>query len=217
MRVLSVNISQLIRVPYKGEPLETGIFKKPVGSAAVSVTIEGLAGDAQADRKHHGGKDKAVYVYSLENQLHWAGIRGEAAYPPGHFGENLSVSGMTDDVVHIGDIFAVGSTIMQVTQPRVPCYKLGIVFGDPAFVGEFLISGRTGFYLRVLEAGSVRRGDDIRQVSSDPLAVTIRDAMHALIKGPKQQEWIRRVLAVQGLSEAWRQDLSNRLEMTGGS
>ncbi len=212
MRVLSVNISQLIRVPYKGEEFETGIFKKPVESTAISVTVDGLSGDAQADRKHHGGKDKAVYVYSLENQLYWAGVRGENAYPPGHFGENLSVSGMTDDVVHIGDIYAVGSTLMQVTQPRVPCYKLGIVFGDPAFVGEFLISGRTGFYLRVLEAGSVRRGDDIRQVSSDPLTVTIRDAMHALIKGPQQQEWIRRVLAVEGLSEAWRQDLSNRLK-----
>jgi MOSC domain-containing protein YiiM len=218
MRVLSVNISQLIRVPHKGEEFETGIFKRPVESVAVSVTVEGLAGDAQADRKHHGGKDKAVYVYSHENQLYWAGVRGESAYPHGHFGENLSVSGMTDDVAHIGDIFAVGSTVvMQVTQPRVPCYKLGIVFGDPAFVGEFLVSGRTGFYLRVLETGSVRRGDDIRRVSSDPLAVTVRDAMQALMKGPQQQECIRRVLAVEGLSEAWRHDLSNRLEVTGGS
>ena len=211
MRVLSVNASQLTKVVFKGEEVVTGIFKKPLESTAVSVTAEGLAGDAQADRKHHGGIDKAVYVYSHENRVFWASARGDIAYPHGHFGENLSVSGMTDDVVHVGDIFTVGSTLMQVTQPRVPCYKLGIVFGDPAFVGEFLVSGRTGFYLRVLETGSVRRGDGVRQVSADPHAVTVRDAMQALIKGPRQQEWIRRVLAVDGLSDAWRQDLTNRL------
>lgn len=211
MRVLSVNVSQLTKVVFKGEEVLTGIFKKPLESTAVSVTVEGLPGDAQADRKHHGGVDKAVYVYSHENTVFWSSSRGESEYPHGHFGENLSVSGMTDDVVHIGDIFTVGSTLMQVTQPRVPCYKLGIVFGDPAFVGEFLVSGRTGFYLRVLETGSVRRGDGVRQVSADPHAVTVRDAMQALIKGPRQQEWIRRVLAVDGLSDAWRQDLTNRL------
>lgn len=210
MQVLSVNVSIAKRLRHGDREIETGIDKQAV-TGPVSVATGGLAGDVQVDRKHHGGIDKAVYVYTEENRRYWAEQRNEAVSPPGRFGENLTVTGMPDGNVHIGDVFAIGSTVLQVTQPRVPCHKLGIQFGEPEFVGAFLVSGRAGFYLRVLEEGIVEAGDMIRLVRPDPASVSIRDAMQALIKGPHQVEWMRRALTVAALSDAWRQDLTRRL------
>ena len=208
--VLSVNLGKSKTVLHQDRLIETGIYKSPT-VGPVRVGKEGVIGDIQVDRKNHGGPDKALYAYSWENYCYWAKARGEDLYDPGHFGENLTASNLADDAVHIGDIFSVGKTLLQITQPRVPCFKLGVKFGDPGFVGEFLISGRTGFYLRVLDEGEIRAGDSIKRVSQDELAVTISDAMKALIKGPDQRLWIERVLAVEALSSAWRDDLERRL------
>ena len=208
--VLSVNLGKSKTILHQDRLIETGIYKSP-SAGPVRVDQEGVIGDVQVDRKNHGGPDKALYAYSWENYHYWAKVRGEDLYDPGHFGENLTASNLADDAVHIGDIFAVGETLLQVTQPRVPCFKLGLKFGDPGFVGEFLTSGRTGFYLRVLEQGEIRAGNSIHRVSEDKLAVTISDAMKALIKVPDQRLWIKRVLAVESLSSAWREDLERRL------
>jgi MOSC domain-containing protein YiiM len=170
----------------------------------------GFLGDAQVDRKNHGGPDKAIYVYTAENYRHWEHLHGVPEYPHGQFGENLTVTGLPDEAVHIGDIFAIGRAVMQVTQPRVPCFKLGIKFGNPRFVADFLASGRTGFYCRVLEAGWVRTGDAITLETADPGRLSVRDAMHALISGPEQADWIAKVLAIDALSAAWRVDLTQR-------
>ena len=132
--------------------------------------------------------------------------------PPGQFGENFLVSGMADDAVHIGDVFRIGALRFQVTQPRVPCFKLGIKMDDPQFVRRFHHSGRVGFYLRVLEEGMVRAGDTIECLETDPHHLTIQDAMLALTKGPRQQDIIRQALSIPALSQAWRLSLQKRLE-----
>jgi MOSC domain-containing protein YiiM len=211
MRVLSINIAKAQKVEYQGRWIETGIFKSPI-LGTVPVERDGFDGDVQVDRKNHGGRDKAVYAYTQENYRHWETLHGVHEYPHGQFGENLTVMGMPDDGIHIGDIFTVGQSVMQITQPRVPCFKLGIKFGNPRFVADFLVSGRTGFYLRVLEEGLVQPGDAIILRVADPLRVSISDAMHAWISGPAQLEWIEKVLAINALSAAWRNDLTKRLK-----
>jgi MOSC domain-containing protein YiiM len=208
--ILSVNLGRLERIPLQDRMIKTGIYKFPV-AGPVQVTKEGLVGDTQVDRKNHGGPDKAIYVYTEENYQHWATARGEANYGHGHFGENLTVNGLEDHAVYIGDIFSAGETILQITQPRVPCFKLGLKFGDPDFVSTFLTSGRTGFYLRVIQEGMIRSGDTIQLLSQDSRSVAVNNAMRALIKHPDQRRWIDKVLAVDALSSAWRDDLSRRL------
>ena len=168
-----------------------------------------MEGDQQADRKNHGGVDKAVYVYAVENYRFCEAELGRSL-PFGQFGENLAVSGMTDDVIHIGDIFSFGAVEVQVTQPRVPCSKLGMRMEDAEFVGRFHFSGRVGFYLRVLKEGMLNLEDNIIRLQADEGGLTIRDAMLALNKNPRQQEIINRALAIPALSQAWQESLKKK-------
>ena len=209
MELLAVSLAQAREVEYERGRVSTGIFKAPV-ARRVQVGLEGLEGDEQVDRENHGGPDKAVYAYSAENYRHWERELGREAFPYGQFGENLTVSGMPDELIHIGDIFRVGAILVQVTQPRVPCFKLGIRMGDPRFVAAFRHSGRVGFYLRVLEGGDIQAGDSIVRIEEDPARINIRDAMLAVNKGPRQREFIDKVLEVGALSSAWREDLTQR-------
>lgn len=205
MQLLAISLSGLKRVPYRGRWVETGIYKEPV-KGSVRVYERGLEGDGQADLKNHGGPDKAVYVYTLENYRHWEQELGRDL-PFGQFGENFTVRGLPDQAVHIGDIFRIGELEVQVTQPRVPCYKLGIKMGDPGFVRRFHHSGRVGFYLRVLREGTVAAGDAIELLEPDPAQLSIGEAMLALPEGPRRQEIIERALAIPALSQAWQRSL----------
>ena len=190
----------------------TGICKIPV-TGPIHVGQQGLDGDIQVDRKNHGGPDKAVYVYSQENYRYWdSALNTPTPLEPGVFGENLTVTAMPDAKVHIGDTFRIGGILVQVTQPRVPCFKLGLRMGDPSFVATFLTSGRAGFYLRVLEEGDINQNDAIICESQDHGKISIEYAMQALLKGPHQIEVIQEVLSVNALSAAWRQDLEKRLD-----
>lgn len=198
-------------IEFAGRTTRTGLCKTPV-SGSIAVGLEGLEGDIQVDRANHGGPDKALYVYTLENYRHWERLLNSDPLTPGTFGENLTVTAMPDHDISIGDQFRIGPILVQVTQPRVPCFKLGLRMKDSHFVGAFLKSGRTGFYLRVLETGVLSPGDTIRCESRDTGRVTIDYATRALLKGPHQQETIQKVLSVAALSEAWRQDLEKRLE-----
>lgn len=193
---------------HRGQQVQTGIFKQPVAGSR-RVTELGVEGDCQVDRVNHGGEDKAIYVYTVENHRHWEQVFGRS-FPFGHWGENFTVSGLPDEEVHIGDIFAIGDVSLQVTQPRVPCFKLSVKMGDAGFVATFHQSGRVGFYLRVLRAGLVEAPMPIERVARDPGGLNIRDAMLALAKGPRQQEIIERALALPALSDAWRQSLTKR-------
>jgi len=208
MELLAISLSGRQTLEYQGRRAETGICKQAV-AGPVQATVEGIAGDVQVDRENHGGADKAVYAYTVENYRFWEQALGRPL-PFGQFGENLAVSGMPDEAVHIGDIFRIGPVECQVTQPRVPCFKLGLRMQDPGFVRRFHQSGRVGFYLRVLKEGELKPGDAIERLHGDPGRLNIRDAMLALAKNPRQQEIIRRALDIPALSQAWRDSLRKK-------
>jgi MOSC domain-containing protein YiiM len=208
MEILAICLSRQQTLEFNGRRAQTGICKQAV-PGPVRVTKEGVEGDVQVDRENHGGADKAVYAYAVENYRHWETELGRHL-PYGQFGENLAVSGMIDEAVHIGDIFRIGALECQVTQPRVPCFKLGLRMEDPGFVRRFHQSGRVGFYLRVLQEGELQPGDAIGLLQADPGQLNIRDAMLALNKNPRQQEIIRRALEIPALSQAWRESLEKK-------
>jgi MOSC domain-containing protein YiiM len=207
MRVISVNVSlpKVVAAP-KG-PVETGIFKLPV-EGRIAVRTLNLEGDGQADLRFHGGVDKAVYAYPIEHYAYWKDVLQREAMPFGLFGENLTVEGMLERDVCIGDTFRIGTAIVQITQPRVPCFKLGIKMGDPGFVKRFLRSRRSGFYLRVLREGDIGAGDAVVCIEEDPVRLSVHD-IHA-IHFPETEtdsDAIRRALAVPALSGEWRGEL----------
>lgn len=173
-RVVSVNVALGRTVPWKGRRVRTGIFKEPV-ARRVRVRALGLEGDEQADLEVHGGPLKAVYLYPSEHYAFWEAELPETPLPWGAFGENLTVSDLSEAAVRVGDTFRIGSALLAATKPRFPCYKLGIKFGREDFIDRFLASGRTGFYLRVLEEGEVGAGDRIESLGGGEGHPTIAD------------------------------------------
>ncbi|HKW44157.1 MAG TPA: MOSC domain-containing protein, partial [Candidatus Eremiobacteraceae bacterium] len=155
--VRSVNVGQPRVVAWRGEAVATGIFKSSV-SGPVRVSFLNIAGDGQADLSVHGGRDKAVYAYPFEHYLFWRTIFADRELPWGQFGENLTTEGLLEDDVRVGDRFRIATASFEVTQPRIPCFKLGITFDDQRMVKRFLESRRTGFYLRVISEGELAAG-----------------------------------------------------------
>lgn len=178
MRVLSVNVSLGRPVPWRGEVVRTGIFKEPV-HGRVKVRTLGLAGDEQADLRVHGGPLKAVYLYPSEHYAFWRDELPGAELPWGAFGENLTVSGLSEDAVRVGDRFRIGTVLLAATKPRFPCFKLGIRFGRDDILDRFLASGRTGFYAQVLQAGELAAGDAVVALGGGDGRETIADLVAA--------------------------------------
>lgn len=209
MRLLSVNVAQPRLVLDRGRTVRTAIFKEPV-SIRVRVGRLNVEGDRQADLRVHGGPDQAVYAYDLSGYEHW---RRELSreLPFGHLGENLTVSGLPETEVVIGDVYRVGGAVLQVTQPRVPCAKLAMRMERPDFGKAFLASGRTGFYLRVLEEGEIGAGDAIERVASDPRGVTVSALVRLLFDRPADPSLVRRALEIESLSDSLRGSLEDRL------
>ncbi len=181
-KLISVNIGQPKAIAARGadgveHTVVTGIFKSPVNER-VLIRRHGPAGDGQADtrvfngQQVHGGEDKAVYIYAAEHYPYWEAELG-LSFPFGQFGENLTVTGMLETEIRIGDVVRVGEALLEVTEPRGPCYKLDIRMGIPEFKRRFKASGRTGFYTRVLEPGSVAAGDAVEVVKTDPGRPTV--------------------------------------------
>jgi len=171
MRVVSVNVSAGTIIEWQGRRVLTGIFKQPV-AGRVHVRKNGLDGDRQGDLTVHGGEFKAVYSYSVANYEWWNREFGRVL-PPGMFGENLTIDGLDEETVAVGDRFSVGTAMLEAVQPRLPCYKLGIRFGDQKMVKRFMRSGRFGTYFRVVTEGEVGVGDEVQLVHHDPVAVTV--------------------------------------------
>ncbi|MGH9777036.1 MAG: MOSC domain-containing protein [Candidatus Acidiferrales bacterium] len=203
MKLISVNVGLPREVSANGQRVLTGIFKQPV-AGRIAVRRLNLDGDRQADLSVHGGPDKAVYAYPAEHYTFWRRELPEMELPFGMFGENLSVEGLREDEVNVGDRFAIGTAEFQATQPRLPCYKLGIKFGRADMVKRFLHSRCTGFYFRVVKEGEVEAGDAIALVHRDPGNVTVADITRLYAFDRNNAALLHRVLDLPALPEDWR-------------
>jgi MOSC domain-containing protein YiiM len=215
MKLLSVNVSKPKNIQTPGGTMRSGINKVPV-EGRVRVGKLNLEGDGQADPKVHGGQEKAVYAYSAEHYPLWNRELGEKGLPFGWFGENLTVEGMAEEEVRIGDIFRIGTAVFQVSQPRTPCHKLEAKSGRSGFARRFVLSGRSGFYLRVLEEGEVGSGDGVERVRRDPVPLTIRE-VNALAYAERDEdlEALGRASRIESLSAGWRKRFQQRLARAG--
>jgi len=203
MKLISVNVGLPREVTWKGKTVSTGIFKEPVSKRAMVRSLN-LDGDGQADLTVHGGLDKAIYVYPFEHYDYWQTELPDTEFPPGIFGENFTIAGLREEEVNIGDRFAIGTVKLMVTQPRLPCYKLGIRFGRPDMVKRFLASRRTGFYFRVLQEGEVGAGDTLELVSRDDNNITVADITQLYVGKEDNLELLHRAAQLEALPKSWR-------------
>jgi MOSC domain-containing protein YiiM len=215
LQVLSVNVGLPRTVVWKGRTVVTGIFKEPV-AGRVAIRRHNLEGDHQADLTVHGAPEKAVYAYPGEYYAFWREQFPEMELPWGMFGENLTIEGLLDESVYIGDRFQIGSADLMVTQPRLPCHKLGLKFGRDDILKRFLKSGFTGFYFAVLKEGEVAAGDPIRVLHRDEHQVKVADITRLYSQDKHNLDLLRRALAVEALSRSWREHFLKRLtQLTG--
>ena len=219
MQLISVNIGLPREVLWHGRPVVTGIFKEPVNGRTALRKLN-LDGDRQADLTVHGGEHKAVYCYPVAHYEYWRKELRGRELPKGMFGENFTVdfredTGSLEDSIHIGDRFLVGSAEVVVTQPRLPCYKLGVRFQMDDMVKRFLASGRTGFYLAVIREGEVGAGDEMKALARDPNAVAI-SAITRLYVAKRYSDddasSVKRALQVAALPETWKEYFRERLK-----
>lgn len=214
MKLVSVNVGLPRDVEWHGKTVSTGIFKEPV-TTRVALRKLNLDGDRQADLRVHGGEFKAVYCYPLSHYEYWKKELPGRELPLAIFGENFTVEGMLEDSILIGDQFSIGSAEVTVTQPRIPCYKLGIRFGDDSMVERFLGSGRSGFYVAVSREGEVGVGDEIRVLSRDTHAVPVSAINRLYVTkaySPDDVGLIQRALQIPALTESWKQWFRERLQ-----
>ncbi|MBV9956909.1 MAG: MOSC domain-containing protein [Acidobacteria bacterium] len=210
MKIISLNVGRPRLVMSKGEAVSTGIFKKPVEGRVMLRTLN-LDGDRQADLTVHGGPTKAVYAYPVEHYEFWRAELPEMELPYGIFGENLTVEGL-DESVNIGDAFRIGEAEVMVTEPRMPCYKLGIRFGRADIIRRFLQSRRTGFYFSVLREGEVGAGDEVKALARASHGVTIADIVRLYAFDKRDAETLRRALEVEALPESWKEYFREQLK-----
>jgi MOSC domain-containing protein YiiM len=199
VKIVSLNVGLPRDVLWQGRNVTTGIHKEPV-AGRVALRKLNLDGDRQADLTVHGGDYKAVYCYPVEHYEYWKKELPGRELPMGMFGENFTVHGLLEEEVHLGDRFAVGSAEVVVTQPRLPCYKLGVRFGSDDMVKKFLASGRGGFYLAVTREGEVGAGDAITAISRDANAVPVSEITRLYVAkryGTDEVALVRRAMQVE--------------------
>jgi MOSC domain-containing protein YiiM len=232
MKLVSVNTGLPREVSWHGRTVTTAIFKEPAGGR-VALRKLNLEGDRQADLTVHGGEHKAVYCYSLAHYGYWKSELPGRELPMGMFGENFTIDdggpGLPggqalpggqglEEFVHLGDRFSIGTAEVVVTQPRMPCYKLGVRFGSDDMVKRFLASGRTGFYVAVPREGEVGAGDEIEVISGEANAVAVSEITHLYVVkryGEAEIRAVRRALRVEELPESWKEYFRERLRQAG--
>ncbi len=213
MKLLSVNIGLPREVTWRGRNVTTAIFKQPVKGRVALRTLN-LDGDRQADLTVHGGEHKAVYCYPRAHYDYWKTELPGRDLPMAIFGENFTTDGLLENSLHLGDQFCVGSAEVVVTQPRLPCYKLGVRFQADDMVKRFLASGRTGFYLAVTREGQVAAGDEIKVIARDPNAVPVSEITRLYIAkrySDADVASVRRALQVAALPDSWKDYFQDRL------
>lgn len=215
MKLISVNVGLPREVESNGASVSTGIFKQPV-AGPVRVERLNLVGDKQADLSVHGGTYKAVYGYPSEHYAYWRKQLPDDELPWGKFGENLTTEGLHEGSVYIGDRYRVGSAELIVSQPRVPCYKLGIRFARPEMVKHFLNSGRSGFYFAVAQEGELQAGDSIELVDREADSLTVADVNRLYAFEKNDREMLLRAVGLKGLPESWRSYFHEQLQRISG-
>jgi len=215
MRVISVNVGVPRDITVRGEtfPVQTSIWKSPV-KGPVAVRLHNLDGDRQADLSVHGGPNKAVYAYPSEHYEFWRIELPDAELDWAAFGENLTTEGLLEKDVRVGDELTIGTAVLRVTQPRLPCFKLGIRFGRLDMVKRFLRSRRTGFYFQIAREGALEAGDSITLTPAPFPSVTIAEMVELFLSRAPNEELRRRALAVPALPTFWRDAFA---ELRGGS
>jgi MOSC domain-containing protein YiiM len=213
-KVISLNVGLPRTVYFRGQAVTTGIFKEPI-KGRIKLRRLNLDGDKQADLTVHGGPDKAVYAYPAEHYDYWKKRLPNMKLPWGMFGENFTTEGLLEDQVNIGDVFRIGSSEVVATQPRMPCYKLGVKFGRMDIVKQFMESKLPGIYFRVLKEGEVGAGDAIELISRDANNVTVKDLVQ-LVTSEGDMATIRRAVHIKALPEAWRQEFVDYLGKQDG-
>ena len=218
MKIVSLNVGMPRETLWHGRRVVTGIFKEPA-EGRVALRKLDLDGDGQADLTVHGGEYKAVYCYPAEHYDYWKKQLPERELPMGMFGENFTTEGMREDAMHLGDQFSVGTAQVVVTQPRLPCYKLGLRFAADDMVRRFLASGRTGFYLAVTCEGQVAAGDEIALIAQDENSVAVSEITRLYVAkrfAPEDVHLLQRAMRVVALPQSWKDYFAERMQKAGG-
>ncbi len=210
MKLISLSVARPHLMVYKGVTINTGIFKKPVAGRIALRTLN-LDGDRQADLSVHGGPYKAVYGYPFEHYEYWRQELPEANFPWGAFGENFTTEGLGEEELHVGDRFRIGSAVVMVRQPRMPCYKLAAKFQRDDMIERFLRSGRSGFYFSVEQEGEVGEGDSFELISQEGEGVTIAEMNRLFFREKYNRGLLEKAIATSALPEDWRDYFLPRL------
>jgi MOSC domain-containing protein YiiM len=211
MKILSLNIALPREVTWQGKRVTTGIFKEPIQGRVMMRTLN-LDGDQQGDLTVHGGVSKAVYAYPSEHYNYWRSELPGMDLSWGMFGENFTTEGFLEDAVYIGDRFRIGETEVMVTEPRMPCYKLGIKFGRADIIKRFLASRRTGFYFAVMREGMVGAGDDVELIEREQQEISVADVTRLYAFEKDDVKSLRRAIQVEALPESWKGYFQHQLE-----
>jgi len=215
MKILSVNVGLPREVSWQGKFVTTGIFKEPVKGPVMLRTLN-LDGDGQADLTVHGGVSKAVYAYPSEHYAFWRTEFPEMNLSWGMFGENLTTEGLLEDAVYIGDRFRVGQTELMVTEPRMPCYKLGIKFGRADLIKRFRASRRSGFYFAVMREGMVSAGDALELIGREQQDISVAAITRLYAFEKDDVKALRRAVEVEALPENWKGYFRHQIEKQAG-
>jgi MOSC domain-containing protein YiiM len=210
MHIVSVNTGQPQEVHLRDRVVLTSIFKIPVEGRR-AVRKHNIEGDRQSDLRVHGGPYKAVYAYPSEHYSYWREQLGGAELGWGAFGENLTLTALTEETIHIGDQYRVGSSVLEVTQPRMPCFKLNLRFQRSDMVRRFWQSGRSGIYFAVREEGELGTGDELDLLARERNSVSIADVVR-LYKGEQQDEELYQRVLTSPLRGSWKQEIRERRE-----
>lgn len=216
MKIESLNVARPQLMVYQGKTINTAISKKPV-SGPVQLRTLNLDGDRQADLSVHGGPHKAVYAYPSEHYPYWRRELSDIDLSWGIFGENFTTSGMAEDDLHIGDRFQIGSSIVMVRQPRIPCYKLAAKFRRDDILESFLLSGRSGVYFSVEQEGAVAAGDAIQPLTTEQNGITISEMNRLFVRDKYNQDLLHKAVDTGALPEGWREYFSERLSRSVGT
>ncbi len=210
MTITSVNIGEVKEVTWNGKSIKTGIYKSSV--AIIELEKTDVKDDHVIDRRYHGGIDKACYLYSEDHYKYWKDLYPDLNFKPGMFGENITVKGIDERTIMIGDIYRIGGATVQVTQPRQPCFKLGLVFNTQKILKQFINSNYPGIYVKVLEGNSVKAGDSMELIERQHNSMSVKEIYRLLYDKEVSHEDIEFALSINTLSDSCKQSLLKRLK-----